>query len=1310
MEKPEPHVIGTYTSLEVQIWPLNADNMYPIEATVDGKDWTAGDHLPGYEVSTWLSGRPQPGDVVSLLTKSLFDGPGPGISTMLYSTFDKAFRQADQSTEGRLRVQLWIDQNAPELHGLPWESLPDPRHREGPPGPPIATNVKTPLSRYVGGEKTPPPPLTDRQVKMLVVVSGLTGQNDMKGDLEKLLMGFRKHMRNGDLSITILANREMLPPIVLSEFGRKAFSYVEGPVTLEKILHNLQKHPILHFIGEGSFQESTGLLPPGGVSEESAIQESRPAIPRLVLHLEEADGRPTDVRDLELLSQLEKLDQMPRLAFLIPSTQKTYQNREPFAALAPMLVAAGIPAVVAAPERLTGPMEDWIGDFYHDLLGHGLVDVALNRARSRLMSRTPYAVESLPVLWTQLKDGRLLGNEAERKAPKTGTTMRQGSTERPSRKEIVSGPDSRFVDIDSKRLPIKETIEEPAPSKEKPAPPKDRAMPIPTRTDLRVSVGPAAKYEPPDNRLTVEVYSDTVKVTFEGSEYTGPNRIDPAALLKAYANPQDYGELLFGSVFHSGGTAVRSGSGSTLSGYEAAARAPLGVRFRLQLSPTDLTLHRRRWEYLKSSAEERPLALKPQSPFYRYLAPRGLPAEEKFKVVAHPLKILAAICNPVDLGESTYSYLKGMKKLNTENWRRVIETALKRLKDHGVADYEILPRQNEPVTISALVEALKQGYHVLHLVCHGLVKDGDYSLIMEREDGKHERVDSRKFEVLMGTGEETLRLAILVACHSTFSEEQSARDDELRELGPRLVLAGIPAVIAMQSAITFDTAQRFTQHFYDDLARCGRVDMAVAATRLSLFADEKAELGAWGIPALFMDTDDGTLFSVRPEEVNRKLPKLEAPIIQPLDKGESIPGTPLGPIPLESPSLLASPEQMVRSMAAVMDQSFSGLMRRSEAPVLAPGQRREDLDTLKRGVEIIPDELKAWVKGENAPPHRAAASLSLPDTVYGQIASALNTGKHLVLIGAPGTGKTSLAKEICEYARKKNFSAGTAYTTATADWTTFDTVGGYVPAADQTLQFRPGSFLSAICRGEWLVIDEINRTEIDKAFGELFTVLSGQGVDLPYRVGQNQVRVLPPNSHSSASWVCKEASTEYDYVVHPNWRVIGTMNVYDKSSLFSMSLAFMRRFAFVDVDLPEPQSYATLRGRWIADNPGYAAISPADLTSLTQQLDALLDQTSPLMKRRALGPAIAADMIKYVADRYPRKAAGERMLDLLGEAFLLYAVPQLDGLDHAAITEIYTHLTTIFLSHGAGQSVRARIKSLYPYVPEGDWVEGPPPD
>ena len=35
---------------------------------------------------------------------------------------------------------------------------------------------------------------------------------------------------------------------------------------------------------------------------------------------------------------------------------------------------------------------------------------------------------------------------------------------------------------------------------------------------------------------------------------------------------------------------------------------------------------------------------------------------------------------------------------------------------------------------------------------------------------------------------------------------------------------------------------------------------------------------------------------------------------------------------------------------------------------------------------------------------------------FEQIASALNAGKHVILFGPPGTGKTSLAEDICRFA------------------------------------------------------------------------------------------------------------------------------------------------------------------------------------------------------------------------------------------------------------------------------------------------------
>jgi len=51
-----------------------------------------------------------------------------------------------------------------------------------------------------------------------------------------------------------------------------------------------------------------------------------------------------------------------------------------------------------------------------------------------------------------------------------------------------------------------------------------------------------------------------------------------------------------------------------------------------------------------------------------------------------------------------------------------------------------------------------------------------------------------------------------------------------------------------------------------------------------------------------------------------------------------------------------------------------------------------------------------------------------------------------------------------------------------------------------------------------LVIDELNRADIDKAFGQLFTVLSGQSVQLPYTKDNNEeVEITSANDLRSSA-------------------------------------------------------------------------------------------------------------------------------------------------------------------------------------------------
>mgnify|MGYP001001375253 CR=1 FL=1 len=221
----------------------------------------------------------------------------------------------------------------------------------------------------------------------------------------------------------------------------------------------------------------------------------------------------------------------------------------------------------------------------------------------------------------------------------------------------------------------------------------------------------------------------------------------------------------------------------------------------------------------------------------------------------------------------------------------------------------------------------------------------------------------------------------------------------------------------------------------------------------------------------------------------------------------------------------------------------------------------KNMDTPKK-LFLKPDDLKN------------RSDLKLDGNILEQVCAALNSDKHIILTGAPGTGKTELAKAIGEAVTIKNCSNGYILTTATSDWTTFDTIGGYMPDKNGNgLLFEEGTFLRAIKGDKWLVIDEINRADIDKAFGQLFTVLSGQSVELPFKDNnKDPIIVEPPKIHGSA----------FSSVYHmgDNWRIIATMNVYDKNSLFEMSYAFMRRFAFIYVEIPNLEQFKSLINEW----------------------------------------------------------------------------------------------------------------------------------
>jgi WD40 repeat protein len=149
------------------------------------------------------------------------------------------------------------------------------------------------------------------------------------------------------------------------------------------------------------------------------------------------------------------------------------------------------------------------------------------------------------------------------------------------------------------------------------------------------------------------------------------------------------------------------------------------------------------------------------------------------------------------------------------------------------------------------------GWHVLHFIGHGGFDEDTQSGFLELSDdtGAALPVPARRIGAAAAASGD-LRLVVLNACDSAATGAAGV----FSSTAAKLMMEGIPAVVAMQYEITDPAALAFAAAFYEALARGKPVDQAVTKAREIVRATQNSL--EFATPALFLASQQTQLFQV----------------------------------------------------------------------------------------------------------------------------------------------------------------------------------------------------------------------------------------------------------------------------------------------------------------------------------------------------------------------------------------------------------------------------------------------------------------
>lgn len=199
--------------------------------------------------------------------------------------------------------------------------------------------------------------------------------------------------------------------------------------------------------------------------------------------------------------------------------------------------------------------------------------------------------------------------------------------------------------------------------------------------------------------------------------------------------------------------------------------------------------------------------------------------------------------------------------------------------------------------------------------------------------------------------------------------------------------------------------------------------------------------------------------------------------------------------------------------------------------------------------------------------------------------------RNLVLQGAPGTGKTWLAKRLAQALigsqapdaiRSVQFHPNTSYEDFVRGWR--PTSGGQLVLTDGVLIQHAERARESADIPHVLIIEEINRGNPAQAFGEMLTLIEGS-----------------KRNPSDALMLSYPRSDDEQFYLPDNLYILGTMNIADRS-LALVDFALRRRFAFETLDPALTDSWAAHLRKKLGNDTSLVEKIRLRISELNQQI------------------------------------------------------------------------------------------------------------